>query len=171
MRHHPKGRPLDATRIRRKLSKYDAIIDGESSAQKFTPCTPEQSLYAEYQRNHYQREMDLALEAVQTLYPNNFSIFEQEIMSGNNMATCNLLIAKRPIFMEYSEWLFNILFYAQARNDVNQYDAYNRRVYGFLAERLQRTFFVCRGYTTTYTNVDDAGNYKTDEEIEQEDLE
>lgn len=40
------------------------------------------------------------------------------------------------MFDEYCEWLFNILFEVENRTDISNYDSYNKRLYGFLSERL-----------------------------------
>ena len=52
-----------------------------------------------------------------------------------------LLRTKSPeeiqrMFDEYCEWLFNILFEVENRTDISNYDSYNKRLYGFLSERL-----------------------------------
>ena len=47
------------------------------------------------------------------------------------------MICNKKILDAYSEWLFPILFNLEGKIDVNKYtDAYQRRVYGFLSERL-----------------------------------
>ena len=46
------------------------------------------------------------------------------------------IITKKHLFDEYMQWLFNILFTLEKRIDISNYDSYQKRVYGFLSERL-----------------------------------
>ena len=43
---------------------------------------------------------------------------------------------KRPLFDAYCEWLFSVLFELEKRLDISGYSAYDRRVFGFVSERL-----------------------------------
>ena len=69
------------------------------------------------------------------LYPeyiNDVNWFEQE-----KIGYCyNMMISKKEIFDQYCEWLFSILFEVEKQIDISNYDSYNKRVYGFLSERL-----------------------------------
>ena len=47
-----------------------------------------------------------------------------------------MLVMKNPCFDAFCEWLFSILFELEKRLDISDYDAYNRRVFGFVSERL-----------------------------------
>lgn len=48
----------------------------------------------------------------------------------------NMFITSRSLLNEYCEWLFRILFELEKLVDLQEYGAYNRRIYGFLAERM-----------------------------------
>lgn len=48
----------------------------------------------------------------------------------------NMMICKKELFDQYCEWLFPILFELEKQVDLSQYDAYNQRMFGFVAERL-----------------------------------
>ena len=51
-----------------------------------------------------------------------------------------MLIAKRTFVERYCEWLFDILFEVEKRIDISNYSVYQKRVFGFLAERM---FNIC----------------------------
>ena len=58
-------------------------------------------------------------------------------MNGNEMHCFNMFIAPKRIMDSYCNWLFSILFELEKKNTyVNLYDDYQKRIYGFLAERL-----------------------------------
>lgn len=65
-------------------------------------------------------------------YVNDVSWFEKE-----KIGYCyNMMICRKEIMDKYCEWLFTILFEVEKRIDISHYDSYNKRVYGFLSERL-----------------------------------
>ena len=48
----------------------------------------------------------------------------------------NMFIMKRDIFDGYCQWMFDILGQIEAQIDISGYSAYDRRVFGFVAERM-----------------------------------
>ena len=48
----------------------------------------------------------------------------------------NMFIMKKDLMNEYCKWLFDILFKLEEITDTSEYDEYQKRVYGFMAERL-----------------------------------
>jgi hypothetical protein len=61
------------------------------------------------------------------------------IMNGKILSAFNMFITREAIFKEYSEWLFNILFEVEKRIIISE-DSYQRRVFGFMGERLLNVF-------------------------------
>ena len=49
---------------------------------------------------------------------------------------CNMFIMRREQLDAYCTWLFDILFEAEKRLDLSSYNDNDRRVFGFLGERL-----------------------------------
>ena len=47
-----------------------------------------------------------------------------------------MFIAPKEIISKYCEWVFPILFEVEKRVDMTGYDDYQKRIYGFLTERL-----------------------------------
>ena len=48
----------------------------------------------------------------------------------------NMFIMKYDLFCEYMDWLFSILFELEKRLDISDYTDNDKRVFGFVAERL-----------------------------------
>ena len=47
-----------------------------------------------------------------------------------------MFISSKKIFDDYYNWLFDILFELESKIDISNYDDYNKRIFGFLSERL-----------------------------------
>lgn len=48
----------------------------------------------------------------------------------------NMLIMKRELLDDYCTWLFDLLFELEKRLDISAYSANDKRVFGFVSERL-----------------------------------
>ena len=57
-------------------------------------------------------------------------------MQGKILHLYNMFVIKKSLFEEYCHWLFTILFELEKKIDVSTYDSYQKRVFGFIAERL-----------------------------------
>ncbi|WGE67132.1 DUF4422 domain-containing protein [Actinobacillus equuli subsp. haemolyticus] len=84
---------------------------------------------------HHERDLDTTRNVVKELYPEYLSFFDETMNSSVGYFT-NMFILKRELFDAYSEWLFNILEEVERRVDISSYDVQERRVFGYLSERL-----------------------------------
>lgn len=117
------------------LKEYDLIVPTKTKQSKIT-------VYDYYSQAHYASDMDLALALIKQKYPSDYEIAEKELKNNSQMFIGNVLIANKPVFDAYATWLFSILFEVekQIQPEVIKRDAYQQRVYGFLAERLMGVF-------------------------------
>ena len=120
-------------RIEAILEDYDAIM-----AAMVVLNAP--SVREEYEKEHLVKDLDIVRAVMKEKYPQYLDTFDR-IMSGNLMSGCNMLITRKELFDDYCAWLFEILFEAERRSDISSYDDYQRRVFGFLGERLQLVYF------------------------------
>jgi len=65
-------------------------------------------------------------------YLDFFDFFSKQ----HRMSTLNIFLAKREVLNDYCEWLFNIMLKLVDMPFYNNYDPYQKRVLGFLSERL-----------------------------------
>lgn len=68
-------------------------------------------------------------------YPNYLDEFDL-YFSQKKSVLFNMMFCKRDIFDSYCEWLFNILFELEKFVDLKSLNNYQKRLYGFLSERL-----------------------------------
>ncbi|GAB7217994.1 DUF4422 domain-containing protein [Dickeya oryzae] len=88
-----------------------------------------------YEYFHRKDDLDLVRDIIEKYYGDYLECFDL-IMSARYISICNMFIARREILVDYSEWLFDILFKLNDKVDITEYDSYQKRVFGFLAERL-----------------------------------
>lgn len=91
--------------------------------------------YSQYIHAHPEEPLLKTKELIHTLYPDYDSAFLQ-VMNSKTGHRFNMFVMKKELFDDYCTWLFHILFELEKSLDVSSYDTYNKRVYGFLAERL-----------------------------------
>lgn len=91
--------------------------------------------WSQYAHAHYERDLVVTREALKQLCPEYVPAFD-ETMKRRSGHRFNMMIMRRERFEQYCDWLFPILFELERRIDVSDYDAYNRRVFGFIGERL-----------------------------------
>ena len=95
---------------------------------------------------HYGEDLDLVGEVIQECFPEYLSSF-QKVMNSHYYYYGNMILCKKGVLDSYSEWLFAILNKLEEKIDINKYsDTYQKRVYGFLAERLLQVWVYHGGY-------------------------
>lgn len=88
---------------------------------------------------HYVKDLDLTRDAILKLYPDDIQFFD-EFMTDDSGYFTNIFILKNHLFNEYCDWLFNILFEVEKNINLTNYSTQDRRVFGYLSERLFNVF-------------------------------
>ncbi|TCP97277.1 uncharacterized protein DUF4422 [Cricetibacter osteomyelitidis] len=126
-RSHQQVSILTREEIELILSSYDIIVPAAVEMDE-----PLREQYAKY---HNIRDFDICREIIAEKYPDYIPVFDA-MAKQNRIYYANMVVAKKEVLDEYCQWIFDILFEAEKRIDISQYTAYNKRVFGFLAERL-----------------------------------
>lgn len=124
-----KGILLSAQEIEILLENWDVIVSGIATFEGGV------SIYEQYEQHHYGKDLDALRESVRRLYPEYLDVYD-EVMHGKEMYFGNMLIASKKTVDAYAKWLFDLLFDVEEHIDLSGYDDYNKRVFGFLSERL-----------------------------------
>lgn len=119
---------LDKRTIERYLSEYDVILPTHS---KKLSC----SLYDAYAHDHHEKDLKCFLDVLAEMYPEYIEV-AQDVMKGKFFYPTNMLICRKSFFDAYCSWLFSIMFEVEKHTDTSTYDDYQKRVYGFIAERV-----------------------------------
>ena len=81
------------------------------------------------------RDFDKAIEILKEKYP-DFSLAADEYINGHIMYGYNIFIMRKDIFMDYSKWLFDILFETEKHINWGQKNIDAYRVLANVAEQL-----------------------------------
>lgn len=130
--------------FKNKLSNsYENIIDKEdilNILKKYDIILPEKynlrgTVKKQYSKTHNIEDLMKCKEIINKKCPEYSKSFDK-VLRKRKIYTYNMFISNKKIFDDYYKWLFDILFEAEKYIDISNYDDYNKRVYGFLSERL-----------------------------------
>jgi len=114
-------------KIIKLLKKNDMIVSTKWITLK--------TVYDIYKRDHYASDLDEIENIIKEKYADYLDVYKH-VMNGHYTYQCNMFICKKDILDSYCEWLFSILFELENRIDINNRNDYQKRVYGFISERL-----------------------------------
>ena len=124
-----KKRILDYKKISKYLKKYDIILPKKETYKEI--ALEQFCLSSGHIDDLYKTR-----KIISELYPDYVESFDL-IMNQNKMYQYNMLITTKKIYDDYCKWLFDILFELEKRVDLsNGYTEYQKRIYGFISERL-----------------------------------
>lgn len=94
-----------------------------------------QSIYHNYVKQHGEKELLEVEDIIKHKYPEYINAFNR-LKKTNKIYICNMFIAKKKFVDNYCQWLFDILFELEKRVDLSNKSNYQKRMLGFMAERL-----------------------------------
>lgn len=132
------------TEIRRILKHNDIIL---AQPEQFSMSIAEQ-----YISCHSSADLEVARKVISELFPEYLRSFDHIMNNTCRLSECNMFITRWNIFDNYCNWLFNIMSHAE-QNMVISDDPYQRRVFGFLAERLLNVYCYHNRLKTAYRPI------------------
>lgn len=118
--------------INRLFLKYQIIM----AKRKTYPY----SLRIDYSVCHYSDDYKVIKQIVHELYPEYDNSFISVLERNNKLSPYNIFISSYSFFTKYCEWLFAILFEAERRININNYNDVQKRIFGYLGERLLNVY-------------------------------
>lgn len=90
---------------------------------------------SQYVHAHHEADLTVTRAILTERHPECTEAFDRTLgrTSGHRF---NLFVMKREYAERYCAWLFDVLFELERRLDISSYSANDRRVFGFVAERL-----------------------------------
>lgn len=83
----------------------------------------------------FEKDLDILLDVLKKKYPEYISTY-YKVMNSKECYYRNMFITNKSQFDKYCCWLFDILFEFESLVDIDQYDDYHKRIFGFMSERL-----------------------------------
>lgn len=102
------------------------------------------TVWEEFAKYHDEKDLALAKRAACPEGSDYAKSFDR-IMKSRNFAPWNMYIMKWDTFDAYMSWLFPALRLVQQQTDISEYDSYNKRLLGFISERLLNVWVESNG--------------------------
>ena len=119
---------LHRTDYEKLLQEYDVILPVKRNYYIET-------VRSQYEHAHNKCDLDETEKIIAEFYPEYSEAFAK-VMDRTKLHILNMFVMKKALFDEYCSWLFSILFELEKRIDITNYNQYEARVFGFIAERL-----------------------------------
>lgn len=88
-----------------------------------------------YLHSHHESDLIILNDLINEMCP-EYGLNFENVFKRRYLTLFNMFFTRKEICNEYCEWLFPLLFELEKRIPYQTYDAYQARVFGFLAERL-----------------------------------
>lgn len=124
-------------KAKRLLKKYDIIVPERWTMNGET-------ILEHWNHNHHPEDLQIVRDIIDRSYPEMMTAFD-EVMNQKGMFLCNMFVMGRTLFDDYSKFLFSVLFEAEKSVNVSTTSAYQKRVFGFLSERLLNVWIRYKG--------------------------
>lgn len=140
---------VSANQFSADLCDYDLIL-------------PEPDLFMDdiqiqYSKIHNSNDLLIIRDVIDHIYPQYIESFDT-LMKSHTMSCYNMFVMPRSMYRQYMNWLFQILSEVEKRIDISTYDNYNKRIFGFISERLINVWVMKNKYKIKYYPV-----YRNDE--------
>lgn len=100
-------------------------------------CHIHASLYMQYCEGHYSPDIKLLGDIIRERFPQKyFQGFVDSMIKSNLFSPYNMFIMNWKDFDSYCTWLFSLLEEVENRIDITNYPSYQKRIFGFMGERL-----------------------------------
>lgn len=94
------------------------------------------TIWDQFATNHHIHDLEITEKIIGELTPDYSEAFTKVVHQNSTGSFYNMFYTTHDEMVNYSEWLFKILFAVEKQTDITDYNAYQKRLYGFLAERL-----------------------------------
>lgn len=99
-------------------------------------------LAVDYCTCHISEDLHTVEKIIHELYPEYDSAMYDFFYRNNKLAHYNMFISTWDLFDKYCTWLFSILAEAEKRIDISNYNEVQKRIWGYLAERLFNIYLI-----------------------------
>jgi hypothetical protein len=94
-----------------------------------------ETVRGQYAHAHHESDLEILRVVLSRHSPSSVPAFDR-VMARRSLVLFNMFLMRGPHFDEYCGWLFPILFESMRQIDWRSYGSTQRRVFGYLGERL-----------------------------------
>ena len=95
------------------------------------------SLFTHYCEGHYSEDIKVLGDIIRDTLPRKFfQAYIDILIKSNRFSPYNMFVMDWNTFDQYCNWLFNLLGNVENIIDISHYSPHQKRVFGYLAERL-----------------------------------
>lgn len=94
------------------------------------------NLRTDYCLSHLSTDFFTLVDVINNLYPDYSAALVDVMENSNRLNHYNMFLTKYEIFNSYCNWLFPILSECEKRIDISNYNVFQKRIFGYMAERL-----------------------------------
>ena len=138
---------LSCRASKRLLQKFDIIIPKKLILNE--------SVYSQYRRHHIVDDLELTKSIILKNYPNFYNSF-MSTLNNSYIYPYNMFVTSKKIIDEYYGMLFSIFDHLESEltiQKLNLRDNYQKRVFGFLAERIFTAWVTHKNFSVKEMNV------------------
>lgn len=111
-------------------------------------CLP-LSLGVCYSITHVSEDIYTLKQVIEDLYPDYKDAFMSIIFNNNMFLRYNMFVMEWKKYEEYCQWLFSVIEETEKRINIDSYNDYQKRIFGFMAERLFYVWIAKNNIRTT----------------------
>ena len=119
---------LSLDQVRGQLASVDVLLPTKRNYYIETN-------YQQYVHAHHEQDLIETRKIIEERYPEYIEAYDK-CMKKRTGHRFNMFIMKKELCDAYCTWLFDILFELEKRLDISEYNENDRRVFGFVSERL-----------------------------------
>lgn len=94
------------------------------------------TIWSQFALCHHEIDLKRTRQIIAEMYDQNYLQAFDRVMQYNYLSPYNMFYTRKEELDAYCNWLFPILFELENRVDISSYDSYQKRLFGFIAERL-----------------------------------
>jgi hypothetical protein len=94
-----------------------------------------ETVRSQYNHAHQKKHLDEVEQIIKEICPQYSQSFTK-VMNRRRLHIYNMFVMKWDLFDRYCTFLFDVLFELEKRIDITDYDTREKRVFGFIGERL-----------------------------------
>ena len=130
--------------IKPKVIDYKVLENSLQSVDIILPVREKilRTVAQSYADVHYEEDLEFTRQAIRMVSPEYVESYAQ-VMNSHYYYYANMMICRKELLDQYCEWLFAVMTELESLIELEKYEnAYQRRVFGFLSERLLQVWVI-----------------------------